>query len=110
MTYRETAVEFCCYSNSLYSEESKKIDFIIADNYINYNFIIFYFNYEKPFDTTQIIDELNCGLKVYKLKTMCGFYMRLNNVECKNFNMCWTFFSYNILGRYYRYVEGSFRS
>ena len=99
MTYRECAVEFCCYINSLYNDESRKIDFIIADNYIKF---FFYFNYEKPFDTTQIIDELNCGLKVYNLKQMCEFYMRLNNVECKNYNMCWTFFSYNILGRYYR--------
>ena len=99
MTYRERAAEFCCYINSLYNDESKKIDFIIADNCIKF---FFYFNYEKPFDTTQIIDELNCGLKVYKLKTMCEFYMRLNNVECKNFNVCWTFFSYNILGCYYR--------
>ena len=99
MTYRERAAEFCSYINSLYNDESKKIDFIIADNCIKF---FFYFNYEKPFDTTQIIDELNCGLKVYKLKTMCEFYMRLNNVECKNFNVCWTFFSYNILGCYYR--------
>ena len=99
MTYRERAVEFCCYINSLYNDESRKIDFIIADNYIKF---FFYFNYEKPFDTTQIIDELNCGLKVYNLKQMCEFYMRLNNVECKNYNMCCTFFSYNILGRYYR--------
>ena len=99
MTYRERAVEFCCYINSLYNDESRKIDFIIGDNYIKF---FFYFNYEKPFDTTQIIDELNCGLKVYNLKQMCEFYMRLNNVECKNYNMCWTFFSYNILGRYYR--------
>ena len=99
MTYRERAVEFCCYINSFYNDESRKIDFIIADNYIKF---FFYFNYKKQFDITQIIDELNCGLKVYTLKTMCEFYMRLNNAECKKFNMCWTFFSYNILGRYYR--------
>ena len=68
MTYRERAVGFCCYINSLYNDESKKMDFIIADNYIKFSFC---FNYEKPFDTTQIIDELNCGLKVDKLKTMC---------------------------------------
>ena len=61
MTCRERAVEFCCYINSLYNDESKKNDFIIADNYIKF---FFYFNYEKPFDTMQIIDELNCGLKV----------------------------------------------
>ena len=75
----------------------KKIDFLISDNYIKF---FFYFNYENSFDTTNIIDELNCELKVFKLQNMCEFYMKLNNVNLPDFNMCWTFFSYNMLSRY----------
>ena len=99
MTYREDAVAFCRYITSVHNDENKKIDFLIADSYIK---LFFYFNYQKPFDTTHITDELNCGLKVFNLKTMCEFYMRLNNVETENYNMCWTFFSYNMLGNYYK--------
>ena len=97
MSYRENAVGFCRYITTIYGNEKKKIDFLIADNYIKF---FFYFNYENTFDTTNIIDELNCRLKVFKLQNMCEFYMRLNNVESHDFSMCWTFFSYNMLGRY----------
>ena len=98
MTYRKNAVPFCRYITSIYNNDNRKIDFLIGDNYIK---IFFNFNYQVPFDATHITDELNCGLKVFNLKIMCEFYMRLNNVESYDFHMCWTFFSYNILGKYY---------
>ena len=97
MSYTENAIALCRYITNIYGNEKKKIDFLISENYIK---IFFYFNYQNSFDTTNIIDELNCGLKVFKLQNMCEFYMRLGNVEAPDFNMCWAFFSYNMLGRY----------
>ena len=99
MTYRENALAFCRYIANVYSNDNTKIDFLIADNYIK---LFFYFNWQRPFDTGNITDELNSALKAFKLKTMCEFYMRLNNVEAEYYNMCWTFFSYDMLGKYYR--------
>ena len=36
MTYRENAVAFCTYINTIYGNEKKKIDFLIAGNYIKF--------------------------------------------------------------------------
>ena len=77
MSYTENAIALCRYMTNIYGNEKKKIDFLISENYIK---ILFYFNYQNSFDTTNIIDELNCGLKVFKLQNMCEFYMRLNNI------------------------------
>ena len=97
--YQERALNLCTYIRSLYSDERKKIDFIISQTYIK---MFFYFKYEEAIDTVYIVDELNCALKVFKLNQMSEFYMKVNNAECENFNMCWSFFSYNNLGDYYR--------
>ena len=97
--YQERALNFCTYIRNLYSDERKKIDFIISQTYIK---MFFYFKYEEAIDTVYIVDELNCALKVFKLNQMSEFYMKVNNVECENFNMCWSFFSYKNLGDYYR--------
>ena len=97
--YQERALNFCTYIRSLYSDERKKIDFIISQTYIK---MFFYFKYEGAIDTVCIVDELNCALKVFKLNQMSEFYMKVNNAEGENFYMCWSFFSYNNLGDYYR--------
>ena len=87
---KKNEIAFCRYITTIYNNDNRKIDFLIGDNYIK---LFFCFNYQIPFDTTYIIDELNCGLKVFKLKRMCDFYMRLNKVEeSHDFNMCWKFF------------------
>ena len=97
--YQERALNFCNYIRTLYNDEKKKIDFIISQTYIKMSF---YFKFEEAFNTVYIVDELNCALKVFSLNQMSEFYMKVNNVECENFNMCWSFFSYNNLGDYYR--------
>ena len=77
-----------------------KIDFIISESYINF---FFYFNYENTIETTYIVDELNCGIRVFNLKEMSDFYMKLNTVKnCNNFNLCWSFFSFNKLENFFR--------
>ena len=97
--YQERALNFCNYIRTLYNDERKKIDFIISQIYIK---MFFYFKYEDSFDTVYIVDELNCALKVFNLNQMSEFYMKVNNVEFENFNVCWSFFSCNNLGDYYR--------
>ena len=95
--YQERALNFFNYIRTLYNDERKKIDFIISQTYIK---MFFYFKYEESFDTVYIVDELNCALNIFNLNQMSEFYMKVNNVECENFNMCWSFFSYNNLGDY----------
>ena len=95
---KKKEIAFCRYISTLYSDDSRKIDYLIGYTYIK---LFFYFNCQIPFDTTYILDELNCGLKVFKLKRQCEFYMRLNKVESHDFNMCWTFFSYGLLDKHY---------
>ena len=51
--YQERALNFCTYIRSLYSDERKKIDFIISQTYIK---MFFYFKYEEAIDTVYIID------------------------------------------------------
>ena len=97
--YHERALNFCTYIRSLCNDERKKIDFVISGSYITF---FFYFKFENSFDTTHVIDELNCGLKVFNLNEMSEFYMKLNNIECLNYNMCWSFFSYNKLEKFFR--------
>ena len=54
--------------------------------------MFFYFKYEEVFDTVYIVDGLNCALKVFSLNQMSGFYMKVNNVDCENFNVLVFFF------------------
>ena len=74
---------------SLYSDERKKNRLY---NITNLHKNVFYIKYEEAIDTVYIVDELNCALKVFKLNQMSEFYMKVNNAECENFNMCWSFF------------------
>ena len=97
--YQGRALNFCNYIQTLYNDERKKIDVIISQTYIK---MFFYFKYEDSIDTVYIVVELNCALKVFNLNQMSEFYMKVNNTECENFNMYWSFFSYNNLGDYYR--------
>ena len=99
--YNKIAVDFCCYIQHPYNEKEKaKIDFIISKSYIKF---YFYFNYENSIETTAIIDELNCGIKAFNLKNMSDFYMKLDTVQnCKNFDLCRSFFSFNKLEKFFR--------
>ena len=54
--------------------------------------MFFYFKYEELFDTVYIVDELKCALKAFNLNQMSEFYMKVNNVECENFNVLVFFF------------------
>ena len=98
MINKQKSIDFCKYIVETYNNKDRRIDFLIGDDFIKF---FFYFNSQKTFCNAHILDELNSGLKAYDLSLMSEFYMNLNAVRHDQHDMCWTFFSYNLLGNYY---------
>ena len=100
------AIAFCESIVNKYTSQDKQIDYLIGDEFIKF---FFYFKSANPFCNANVIDDLNSALKSYDLHPMCDFYMKLGSIKNSNkYDMCWTFFSYNLLGNYY--VQRYFRT
>ena len=105
MINKDKSIDFCKKIVDIFNNKDRSINFMIGDNFIKF---FFYFNSEKTFCNAHILDELNSGLKAYDLSLMSDFNMKLDSVRNEQYNMCWTFFSNNLLGNYF--VERYFRT